>query len=697
MNGFMWRLVNSNVGSILRSIVRVSVLALLMLSLVRCATPASTYQDESDVQAQSKDEFNGFEDDKNAGSSPVDQSLEEDLKATDAAPPAAPLEEPPKEAALENSPVPEVTEPPAVAEVPAPPPEVTEPAAPPVSSNSDGGYHTTKSITLKSIQYKANDNGGTIVIDADGEMTYSTRLVRDTKQFIIEIPNSILPRRLTRNLNTRDFEGIVGSIDAYQNPGSNLSRIVVQLRDISQEPQVQSEGHSILVVANQATVSPVTSNEQLQSKLLSYDSLESFLTGNMTFYGKRISIETNDMELRDVFKLISEESGVNMIISDEIKGKASIKLKNVPWDQALVMIMKSRKISYTRMGNVLRIAPINDIRMEEDDAIKLAEAKKDTAPLKVRLVPVSFAKLDELEKQIKPFLGKRGSVIADPRTSSVVISDIDENLDRVAKLIQSIDVPPQQVLIEGKIVEALDDFTSDIGVSWSSSGRRFNTGAGSSTGNVRGLAGLSVGSPGTGALGLNLQLGTLDILGDLTATLALNEHRGNVKVLSSPRIVALHNQPAEISQVTQIPYSTATTNGSGNAVPTTNFKDVALKLAVTPQITNSGSVIMSVEMKREFTGAKDKTATAPPINSRTANTKIMVKNGQTAVIGGIFQSDSNDGTTQVPWLGDIPIVGWLFKSKSKSSQKNELLIFLTPKILSQLDGAPGSEQKETLQ
>ncbi|GIL18051.1 MAG: hypothetical protein BroJett040_18020 [Oligoflexia bacterium] len=656
---------------------------IIVLSMANCATHSATSREKSQGGEIS-----------DIDTPDSDSELDADLENPDADKRDAFADfeekEPPRE---EPAPIAQEEPPPVVEE---PPPPVVEEApgvAQDVPAESSQAAHaadagaTTPSeglVNLKNIQYKANDSGGTIIVDADGPMTYSTRM-NEQNQYIIEIPNSLMPKKLMRPLVTKDFDGYIGSIDAYQKKGSNISRIVVQLKQGAVEPVVQSEGNSLLVVANEIN-QPVT---PVNSKLLSYDSLDEFLAGNMTFYGRKISIETDDMELRDVFKMISEEGGVNLVIADEVRGRMSLKLRQVPWDQALVMIMKAKKLSYTRTGNVLRIAPVADLRAEEDDAIKIANAKKNMAPLKVKMIPVSYAKVDELEKQVKPFLSERGKLIADLRTSSLVVSDIDENIEQAEKLVRSIDVPPQQVLIEGKIVEAKDEFERQIGVQWQTTGRSTRiSGVSSSAGQVRGSTSMSVtpGSISGSTMGINFQMGTLDILGDLSATLTLKESEGLVKVLSSPRVVTIHNEPAEISQTTELPLITSTTSATGAVSPTVTFKPVRLKLNVTPQITNDGSVIMGVDVNREFAGQVVSPETqARPINSRAAKTKVIVHNGQTAVIGGIYQNDSQEGETRVPWLGNLPVVGWLFKTKTKSFQKNELLIFLTPRILGQLD------------
>jgi type IV pilus assembly protein PilQ len=559
-------------------------------------------------------------------------------------------------------------------------------------------------VAIQNIRYKPNDSGGTVTIEANGPLNFSTRKNPDTNQLVVEIPNSNLPKRLKRPFNTKDMRGGIGSVDAYQNKGSTTARIVIQLRKGVDDPVVQAEGNSILVVEGggaadqqmaegQGSQEEMGSEEKLdgdamaQSRILSTQSLDEFLAGSTQFFGKKISVETTDMDIRDVIKLISEESGINLVLSEDVKGTINVKLRQVPWDQALVVIMKMKKLGYTRAGNILRITSLAELKAEEDESVRQNNAKKAQVALKVRVVPVSYAKIDDMVGQLKPFLSDRGKVVGDNRTSSIVISDLDENIDRAMKLITSIDVPPLQVLIEGKVVEASDNFQRAIGINWSGSGRPQLWGKNSRGGEMRSLASITQSTTNNagGTLGISFQLGTLDVLGDLNASLSLLENQEMVKVLSSPRIVTLHNEAAEINQIQQIPIITTTvTNGAPQKNVT--FKDVKLKLGVTPQITNDAAVIMGVDVTREFLGGTQDTETgAVPVNTRAAKTKVMVKNGQTAVIGGIYQSDSQIGESKVPWLADIPLFGWLFKSRNTKNQKNELLIFLTPRILGQAD------------
>jgi type IV pilus assembly protein PilQ len=642
-------------------------------------------QPAKENEAAPKDEFAQF-DDNNKGADTAPPPPE--VAQQEAPPPPAQDAPPPEIPKQETPPPPEVAAQPPQPEVP------PEPAPEPPAEAQ--GSPVSGLVTIKSIQFKANDNGGTVVIEADGPMTYSTRMSASSGQFVIDIPNSLLPKKLTHPLVTKDFEGMIGSIEAYQGKGSNVSRVVVHMQEGAAEPVVQSEGSSLLVVASSPTSAPKDS----EVHLLSYGSLEEFMAGNMNFSGKKISIESESMDVGDLFRLISDEVGVNLVIADDVKGSMNVKLRQVPWDQAIVMIMKAKKLSFTRSGNVLRIAPMDQLRAEEDQAIKMATAKRDVAPLTVKIIPISYSKISDLVEQIKPFLTeKRGRVIGDPRTSSVVVSDTDETVARIVKLIQSIDIPPQQVLIEGKVVEAQESFSRQVGVQWSANNIASNLGQ-SSIAPINMNSGINI-TPGavtTPSGSLNFSLGTLDILGNLTATLNLQESEGLLKVLSSPRIVTLHNEEASISQTQEIPLITST-GTQGVVQKNVQFKPVRLNLKVTPNITNDGAVIMKVDVTREFVGPVADTDTqARPVNGRTAVTKVMVRNGQTAVIGGIYQDDTTTGETKVPWLGNIPVLGWLFKSQTKDDLKNELLIFLTPRILGQLDSQaiPESSQENPI-
>ncbi len=657
------------------------------------------------------------------GSTSIDDEFADFESPSDvASAPEAPAVEDSEEVAIEDAPVPDIVveeEEQQIAE--SQPADALEPSE--VAGNDafeeteiDQQVQSSMPSKITDLKFQSNDTGGTVVVMGDRPLAYKTRVNTDANQFVLEIENTNLPDRLKRSLNTKDIQGSIGAVDAYQNPGSNVARFVVQMRSGTGVPVVQQEGNSLLIIANgegtitaaidsnaaagvsEAEASIDGESYQVSEKILPSQSLEEFLSGNTKFYGKKISVETNNMDIRDALNLITEESGVNMIVSDDIKGSVNLKLRQVPWDQALVVLMRAKRLGYTRQGNVLRIAPLSELKNEEEDATKMAMVKKSLEPTVVRMFPVSYAKVDDLDKKIKDFLSEKGKVVGDARTNSIVVTDTQENVDRVAKLIASLDTQPPQVSIEGKIVEATESFTRNIGVNWSASGSPIKLGT-SVRGPVNMTPSLSINRAATsvGALNLGLTVGTLDVFGTLTAALSLNEQTDQVKVISAPRITTLSNEQAGITQTTEVPVRQTTQNGTATVV-TYTFKPLTLKLDVTPQVTADGSVIMKVIVNRQFAGADVSSDGSGQfsVNSREANTRVLVKNGQTAVIGGIYQSDATNSDAGVPWFKEVPLIKYLFKANNSKKDKSELMIFLTPRIQGDVIGQQTSTESQRL-
>ncbi|MGE0529510.1 MAG: type IV pilus secretin PilQ, partial [Bdellovibrionales bacterium] len=498
------------------------------------------------------------------------------------------------------------------------------------------------------------------------------------------------------------FKSRIGSINAYQSQGSSTARVVIQLSGAaSGPPVVQQEGASLVVIPPAAPVvakgspsepaaRPGTSTSGEKESALSARTLDEFLTGNQNFYGRKISLQVKDADVRDVVNFLAEESGANIVMSDDVGGKISLKVRRVPWDQALVTVMRSKGLGYVRQGNVLRISTLKALQAETEAANKIIEAQKAIVPDVVQVLPISYASLDDLTKNIAPFLSKEGKVVADNRTSTLVVTDKQEAVDRVAKLVKTLDIPPGQVSIESKIVEAVEDFESRIGVNWSFTGAPVSL---SPSGGHEGAPldmRLDMGSsPVTTELAQGatfagrLSVGVLDVFGDLTALLSLAERDSLAKVISAPRISTMNREKSTITQqgenisvISTFSQETKTTTKSEKRTP---YK---VELAVTPQITADGAVIMDLDVQREFLGPEvDPDLGARPVNKRSAKTKILVRNGQTAVIGGIYTSDETESTRGIPGLMKIPVLGWLFKSKGTERIKNELLIFMTPRIL----------------
>ena len=578
-------------------------------------------------------------------------------------------------------------------------------------------------VKVQDIAFQSNNSGGTVVVQTSAETRYQTRLNKESMQFVIEIMNAELPASLKRPLITKEFKGAAfNGINAYQNAGSQTARIVVQLKQPN-EPMVQQEGNRLLIFPTQMESS--VSNEYAQTEKSvppadppqelaasnqvgqpgavenwSYDvaaarrdkdtlqarTLEDFLTGSTSFYGRRISIETTkEADVRDILNFISDESGVNMIISDEVKGSLQLKLKEVPWDQAFMVVLKTKGLGYLRQGNVLRIATLAELRKEADATKSVIDSSKTLEALRVRVIPVSYANVESLQAHVTPFLtGGRGSSTVDVRTSSIIVKDSEDVLERVTRLIKELDVPPLQVMIEGKIVEATEQFSESFGVNWGMSGDPIDIGGLTGPdGPVQANSSILVnplGSSSSGVGVLNFSVGRLAGLGDLALQLALEESKDNVKIVSAPRVMAINKETATIEQKGEV-ISVQKTINLGVETYTPLRYEYKLSLEVTPQVTSEGSVIMDVNMEREFPGAPDKLTGAAPINSRAAKTKILIDHGQTAVIGGIFQNDVTRRETGVPMLKDLPLFGWVFKSEQETKVKTELLIFLTPQIV----------------
>ena len=659
----------------------------LVLSLISfsCSTKKKVVDDDFGVEDETGTELS-LDDTAESASDPnaVDEFAEFDRPAQD---------EPPPEQVAEIPPPPEETVeiPPQPQEVAAEPPPIDQPTA-----------------KISDVKFLGNSNGGTLVINADYPLQYKTRMNSNTNQLVVEVQNAIVPDRLKRALNTKDMTSNIGSIDIYQNANSNVARFVVQLRSGEQEPLVQPEGNTLLIVGSPSGIREQTpeamaaaeggeSDDAASLGIMNSESIEEFLANNNKFYGRKISIETTDMDVRDVLKFISEESGINMIFDDNIAGRVSLKLRKVPWDQALVTILKSKKLAYRRQGQVLRIGPVEALAKEEEDAIRLKEAKLKTESLVVRNFSINYADVAALEAKIKDFIADgagpaattRGKVTIDTRTNSLIVTETNTKLAQVEKLILLLDSQPQQVLIEGRVVEASETYARTIGVNFG-----FNL---PQTGDanlvIPGRDRVSTGSlsrfyspsatfnpAATGSFTGSLWVGQFGAFGDLSTRLALDEVEEKVKILSSPRIAVLHNSQATIKQGSIIQVPSTETQTAGTTTVTQTFKEVevGVNLDVKPLISSIGTVNLDLKIERSApTPSGGRT-------SREIKTNIIVKSGETAVIGGVFTSDTTNRRQGIPGLKDIPILGTLFRTDSNSSQKTELMFFISPRILKTL-------------
>lgn len=463
-----------------------------------------------------------------------------------------------------------------------------------------------------------------------------------------------------------------------------------KVRTVAKEPAVEIDGEQVAAFLSDVPLQIGGANRE-----------------QIDYSGRRIDLDLKNADIHNVLRLLSEVGNVNIITADDVNGFVTIKMKNVPWDQALDVILSSKGLGMVRRGNLLRVAPQATLEKEREMAIARQKQQMELAPLETRLIPVSYAEAGTLSGRVKELLSERGSVSVDSRTNILVARDVANNLDDAEELIRSLDSQTPQVLIEARIVEANTSFTHDVGIQWGGS-----MVMSSATGNPTGLvfphdvtiaggasdgstptAGLSpfaasVPNPnfvvnfpapaGTGQGGaIGLSLGSLAGNFNLAVRLSAFETTGHVRIISSPRILTLDHHAATISQGTSIPYSQVSAQGVQTA-----FQEAKLSLNVTPHVTSDGAVSMEVVINRDEPDFNQRSARGDPtILKRNAQTSLLVQDGHTAVIGGIYTRNTGHGLSQVPLFGDIPILGILFRHTQSRDARTELLIFLTPRIV----------------
>jgi len=407
--------------------------------------------------------------------------------------------------------------------------------------------------------------------------------------------------------------------------------------------------------------------------------------GETQYTGEPISLDLKDADIKDVFRTISELTGLNIVIDPDVRGQATVKLDNVPWDQALELILKQNNLGYIIENNVMRIATTGKLQNEEQQRAALDAARQASLPTKTVIKRLSYANVGQAAGTLKRVMSPRGDVIVDERTNTLIIREIQDYMPTVLQLLENLDRPTEQVIIESRIVETTKTFGHTLGVNWGFSGVA-DAAHGNTTNlvfpNNGNIAGTVFTRPNGAAqpttTGLALRLG--NVLDTFNLDIALNaaENQGLVKIISSPRVAAMTNESASIQTGLQIPVQT-TVNNTTSVL----YVDATLQLQVTPQITAEGTILMQVNIqKREpAPGVQIQGGGNVPLSIRQARTKIIVKDGGTAVIGGIFQMNDNDSYNYVPGLGKIPIIGNLFRTKQKLENHDELLIFITPRII----------------
>jgi type IV pilus assembly protein PilQ len=429
------------------------------------------------------------------------------------------------------------------------------------------------------------------------------------------------------------------------------------------------------------------------------------------YSGRRVDLDFQSADIHSILRLLADVGHVNIVTADDVSGSVTIRMNNVPWDQGLDVVLSAKGLGMVRSGNLIRVAPLAALQKERELRIAQQRAELDLMPLEMRLIQISYAKAEDIQQRARDLLSSRGSVAVDERTNTVIARDVVGNLNRLEELIRSLDTQTPQVLIEARIVEATSNYVRDVGIQWGgdttfseATGNptgiafpsRITAAGGASDGNTP-TAGLSpfsntvsqpnfavnlpaaVGTGQGGALGLSF--GSIDNNFNLNLRLSAAESSGLVRIVSSPRILTLNNKVARINQGTLIPFSQVSAQG----VQTT-FQEAKLQLLVTPHVTAEGSVSMHMKVNRDEPNFNQTAANgAPTILKREAETDLLVMDGHTAVIGGIFTRNTGRNLAQVPFFGDIPIIGILFQHRQANDARNELVIFITPRIVNRAE------------
>ncbi len=543
--------------------------------------------------------------------------------------------------------------------------------------------------SIRNVDFRRGEHGEARLMVTLSDPGIGIDMKEEAGNIVVDFIDSRLPEELERRLDVVDFATPVQTVDTFKK-GPNV-RMVIKATGDYDHLAYQSE--SLFTVE----VKPLTKEEAEKAR-------------KEQFSGERLSLNFQNIEVRAVLQLLADFTGLNLVTSDTVGGSLTLRLKNVPWDQALDIILKTRGLAMRQTGNVIYVAPSDEIIAREKLELETRRQVEELAPLRTDYVQINYAKASDLaallKKQGNTMLSERGNVTIDGRTNTLLVQDTADKLAEIRKLVAKLDVPIRQVLIESRIVIATDDFAKDLGVRFgvTSTRQASNGNVISTTGSLEGTSTitadaisnlqstgqpfpvatpsqnnrLNVSLPATPSSG---QAGSIAfaILGskylvDLELSALQAEGRG--EVISNPRVITANQKQATIEQGEEIPYQEASSSGATSV----SFKKAVLSLRVTPQITPDDNIVMDLTVSQDSRG-QDTAAGIPAINTQQVTTQVLVKNGETVVLGGIYQRTRTKDITGVPVLSELPVLGNLFKSTGRVDNKRELLIFVTPKII----------------
>jgi type IV pilus assembly protein PilQ len=587
-----------------------------------------------------------------------------------------------------------------------------------------------KAAQLSNIEFQQVGDASQLILTLDKPDVNAERFnVVEDKQIMLDLSDTNATERVMRAFDTSEFSGSVIFVTAYKKPNTkNDLRIAIQLRDNVRSILERSENNIILSVENRFGVfsqSKISQKETYLDKKLEAGlgeinipkstSLEDILenltmSGRKKYVGKRISFNVKDLKVDDILKMIADASGFNVIITKDIKElpPLTLNLTNIPWDQALDTILNINKLIAKKNGSILLIDTLaNETRDKklENEARRLALKEER---LVTKIFPISYASTKDLEKILTEYLTpKRGKVSEDVRTNSLIIKDTPETMEKIKKIIETLDTQTPQVLIESKVVEVAENYSQELGLK---KGLVFGYDPIGSNGNTPSPVGVPEVTPGdNGGPGFSfsssntaeqasgffgLAIAKYSRLTNLNFQLQLMESESKAKIITSPKVITQNKKKAVINTKETTSYAVQTGVGI-DAVTTFEEIEAKLTLEVTPQITNEGSIVLDIKLLKEQFAERPYPAAPPNKLSRDIDTSVLVENGSTIVIGGIYAYENTQNYTGVPWLDKIPIVGWLFRTPyNPKTSKREMIIFLTPRIINQEEAGLESGIKE---
>ena len=540
----------------------------------------------------------------------------------------------------------------------------------PKASFAGKGSTRSSGTGLENVDFRRGPDGeGRVEIDLSNP-SIVVDMRQEGERVVLDFMNAGLPQQLARTLDVMDFATPVQTIETRPD-GRNVRMTIATSGEFE---------HLAYQANNTYTV---------EFRALTRAEKEARLKEQQVYEGDRLSLNFQDIEVRAVLQLLADFTGLNMVVSDTVSGRITLRLKNVPWDQAMDIILKTRGLSMRRNDNVVLVAPTEEIAAREKLELESQQQIEELAPLRSELVQINYAKASDLAALLKSadnkLISERGSVSIDERTNTLLVQDTAAKLSEVRALVTSLDVPVRQVLIESRVVIANNSYARDLGVRL----------GGSANGNIDGNYGIVSGGVGTvpdgdsqiGNLFVNLPAtaatsGVNMVIGKLGSyllrlELTAMQQEGKGEIISSPRVITSDQNKATIKQGVEIPYQEAASSGATSV----SFKEAVLSLEVTPHITPDDRVIMDLKVNKDNPDFTRAVLGVPPIDTREVETSVLVENGETVVLGGVFERTKSENVEKVPFFGDLPYLGFMFKQEEIGDESSELLIFVTPKIL----------------